>query len=97
MTKEQIEQKKQLLGEKLLQMKALYEEISNSGLMELSDEELDHAIGGFSPFYQGGGPMTPEQEAKYWQDTKETWQVVGEALEAIFTGKVFTKKFWDSL
>jgi hypothetical protein len=46
LTAEQIEQKKQLLAEKLKQMKAIYEELVDAGAMELSEEELDGVAGG---------------------------------------------------
>ena len=46
MTNEQIEQKKQLLAEKVKEMKAIYDELVEAGAIELSDEELDKAAGG---------------------------------------------------
>ncbi len=47
MTNEQIEQKKQLLEEKVKQMKAIYDELVEAGAIEMSDEELDGVAGGF--------------------------------------------------
>ena len=47
MTTEQIEQKKQLLEEKVKQMKAIYNELVEAGAIELSEEELDGVAGGF--------------------------------------------------
>ena len=63
MTKEQIEQKKQLLKEKLLQMKALYDEIKNSGLMELSEDELNQAVGG-------------TEDSKSWEVFRDAWRML---------------------
>lgn len=48
LTVEQIEQKKQLLTEKLKEMKAIYDELVEAGAIELTDEELDKAAGGVS-------------------------------------------------
>ena len=45
LTAEQIEQKKQLLADKLNQMKALSEELNGADAVELSDQELE-AVGG---------------------------------------------------
>ena len=47
MTQEQIEQKKQLLAEKMKEMKAIYDELVEAGAIELSDDDLDQAAGGF--------------------------------------------------
>ena len=46
LTVEQIEQKKQLLAEKLKEMKAIYDELVEAGAIELTDEELDGVAGG---------------------------------------------------
>lgn len=46
LTNEQIEQKKQLLAEKLKEMKAIYDELVEAGVIELTDEELDAIAGG---------------------------------------------------
>ena len=46
LTVEQIEQKKQLLVEKMTQMKAIYDELVEAGVIELTDEELDAIAGG---------------------------------------------------
>ena len=46
MTNKQIEQKKQLLADKLKEMKAIYDELVEAGAVELSEEELDKAAGG---------------------------------------------------
>ena len=48
LTKEQVEQKKQLLAEKLDQIKVIDQELKDSGIMELSEEELDEVAGGES-------------------------------------------------
>jgi len=45
-TNEQIEQKKQLLAEKMKEMKAFYDKLVEAGAIELSDEELDTINGG---------------------------------------------------
>ena len=59
MTNEQIEQKKQLLAEKMKEMKALYDELveagaitpdsplATEGMQELSEDDLDKAAGGW--------------------------------------------------
>ena len=49
LTVEQIEQKKQLLEEKVKQMKAIYDELVEAGAIELSEEDLDKAAGGDTP------------------------------------------------
>ena len=41
MTTEQIEQKKQLLAQKIKEMKAIYDELVEAGAIELTDEELN--------------------------------------------------------
>ena len=50
LTDQQIEQKKQLLAEKMKAMKALYNELAEAGAIELSDEDLDGASGGAMSF-----------------------------------------------
>ena len=49
LTSEQIEQKKQLLAEKTKEIKAIYDELVEAGAIELSDDDLDKAAGGY-PF-----------------------------------------------
>jgi hypothetical protein len=46
LTAEQIEQKKQLLEEKVKQMKAIYNELVEAGAIELPEDELDQIAGG---------------------------------------------------
>ena len=46
MTNEQIEQKKQLLAEKMKEMKAIYDELVEAGALPLDEDELDQAAGG---------------------------------------------------
>ena len=58
MTAEQIEQKKQLLEEKVKQMKAIYDELVEAGAIEISEDDLDKAAGG------GGG--TPPNISIEW-------------------------------
>ena len=48
LTNEQIEQKKQLLEEKMKEMKAIYDELVEAGAIELSEDDLDQAAGGYS-------------------------------------------------
>ena len=50
MTAEQIEQKKQLLVEKMKQMKAIYDELVEAGTWPLSTDDLDKAAGGLPLF-----------------------------------------------
>lgn len=50
LTNEQIEQKKQLLAEKVKEMKAIYKELLEAGAIELSEEELDGVAGGGAAF-----------------------------------------------
>ena len=50
MTAEQIEQKKQLLEEKVKQMKAIYDELVEAGAIEISEDDLDKAAGGLPLF-----------------------------------------------
>ena len=45
MTNEQIEQKKQLLAEKVKEMKALVNELVEAGAIEMSEEELNDVTG----------------------------------------------------
>ena len=46
LTAEQIAQKKQLLEEKVKEMKAIYNELVEAGAIELSEKELDGIAGG---------------------------------------------------
>ena len=46
LTEEQIQEKKKLLVQKTMEMKALYEELKEAGAIELSDDELDDVTGG---------------------------------------------------
>ena len=50
LTNEQIEQKKQLLAEKMKEAKAIYDELVDAGAIELSDDDLDGASGGAMSF-----------------------------------------------
>lgn len=47
LTQEQIEQKKRLLEEKKKEAKALYDELVEAGAIELSEDDLDQAAGGW--------------------------------------------------
>ena len=46
LTNEQIEQKKQLLAEKMKEVRAIYDELVEAGAIELSEDKLDQAAGG---------------------------------------------------
>ena len=46
LTNEQIEQKKQLLAEKMKEMKAIYDELAEAGAIEISDDDLENVAGG---------------------------------------------------
>ena len=48
LTNQQIEQKKQLLAEKMKEMKALYNELAEAGAIEISDDDLENVAGGAS-------------------------------------------------
>ena len=54
MTNEQIEQKKQLLAEKTKEMKAIYDELVEAGAIELSEDDLNEAAGGY-PYIRSQG------------------------------------------
>ena len=58
LTNEQIEQKKQLLEEKMKQMKAIYDELVDAGAIELSEDDLEQAAGGF-PIFSSVVPIGP--------------------------------------
>ena len=47
MTPEQIEQKKQLLKQKLEEAKALRDELQAAGALQLNENELDEVAGGY--------------------------------------------------
>ena len=46
LTNQQIEQKKQLLAEKMKEMKAIYNELAEAGAIEISDDDLENVAGG---------------------------------------------------
>ena len=52
MTNEQIEQKKQLLAEKMKEMKGIYEELVETGAWPLDEEDLNNVAGGY-PVFRG--------------------------------------------
>ena len=66
LTNEQIEQKKQLLAEKMKEINAITNELVEAGAIELSEADLDKATGGAhiiipgqeGYFYQPCGPGT---------------------------------------
>ena len=62
LTAEQIEQKKQLLEEKMKQMKAIYDELVEAGAIELSEDDLDQIAGGgkFLDFWTKAGDWFAE-------------------------------------
>ena len=49
LTNEQIEQKKQLLAEKMKEVKALYDELVEAGAIEIQENALDEVAGGIHP------------------------------------------------
>ncbi len=59
LTKEQIEQKKQLLAEKKKQMETNHDELVEAGAIELSDDDLDKAAGGVVPWDPDDPPLVP--------------------------------------
>ena len=61
LTNEQIEQKKQLLAEKMKEMKAIYDELVEAGAIELSEDDLDQAAGGARP-----GDSERSNFLKFW-------------------------------
>ena len=65
LTNEQIEQKKQLLAEKLKEMKAIYDELVEAGAIELSDDELDNAAGGFNFSFKFGLSESNDPENRW--------------------------------
>ena len=48
MTNEQIEQKKQLLEKKVKEINAIAKELVEAGAIELSEDDLDKAAGGYA-------------------------------------------------
>ena len=50
LTAEQIQEKKQLLSEKLKEMKAIYDELVEAGAIQLSDADLENVDGGLPLF-----------------------------------------------
>ena len=63
LTKEQIEQKRKLLAEKLNEMKAIHDELVEASALSLSEEDLEKVAGGRTqdkPQHQ----MTPEEFAQ---------------------------------
>ena len=59
LSKQQIEQKKQLLEEKLKEVKALHDELVEAGAIALSDDALDLAAGGH--LWDGGQSRSGQQ------------------------------------
>ena len=49
LTDQQIEQKKQLLEEKMKEAKAIYDELMEAGAIPMDDDELDGVAGGRTP------------------------------------------------
>ena len=50
---QQIEQKKQLLAEKMKEMKAIYNELAEAGAIEISEEDLENVAGGIPGLLPG--------------------------------------------
>ena len=61
LTNEQIEQKKQQLQQLTEQAKALYDELVEAGVIELSDDDLDQAAGGINWDYIYGKKIDMEK------------------------------------
>ena len=53
MTQAQIEQKKQLLAEKMKEMNAIYNELAEAGAIEISEEDLENVAGGIPGLVSG--------------------------------------------
>ena len=53
LTNQQIEQKKQLLAEKMKEMKAIYNELADAGAIEISEEDLENVAGGIPGLVSG--------------------------------------------
>ena len=68
LTNEQIEQKKQQLKQLAEQAKTLYDELVEAGAIELSDDDLDQAAGGFNFSFKFGlnGSNGPENKWFLW-------------------------------
>ena len=60
MTQEQIEQKKQLLKQKLEEANALRDELQAAGALALNEDELDKVAGGWNPPEHPGKWDEPE-------------------------------------
>ena len=56
LTNEQIEQKKEQLKKLVEESKALYNELVEAGAIELSEDDLDKAAGGYKHHDQGQEP-----------------------------------------
>ena len=68
LTAAQIEQKKNLLEEKLKAMKALYDELVEAGAIELSEDDLDKAA---------GGSYMPDRVIRHKDpDTLDLWRAI---------------------
>ena len=75
MTNEQIEQKKQMLAEKLKEVKAIYNELVGAGAVELSEEELDKAAGG------GNNPYNIDWLRKLGEEAKKFDELAARILQ----------------
>ena len=64
MTPEQIEQKKQLLKQKLEEAKALRNELQAAGALQLNEDDLDKVAGGI---YIEGIPESGEKPENKWR------------------------------
>ena len=53
LTNAQIEQKKQLLAEKMKEMKAIYDELAEAGAIEITDDDLENVAGGIPGLVSG--------------------------------------------
>ena len=66
LTNEQIEQKKQLLAEKMKEANAIAKELQEAGALPLDEDDLDDVAGGI-----GSVPKAPAYQEKHWDRSKD--------------------------
>lgn len=93
LTNEQIEQKKQLIAEKVKQMKVIYDELVEAGAIELTDEELDGVAGGgaFTDFFKDLG----DEFKRMGKDLAKMFSKEGIFSKEAWESCIFTKKYWE--
>ena len=87
LTKEQVEQKMQLLAEKAKEMKAISDELKNGGIMELSEEELEDVTGGHVVDFLDA----LDEIGGFFKRVAEGYKQSGKDFKIIFKG-IFGKK-----